>query len=834
MSDDQDAASGLPDELSEYLQTFLDETEEQLDDLIDTMLVLERDAADRESLNEAFRLIHTIKGSAGMMGLDNIATLTHQLENRFERFRAGVEQLDEMTTSLVLRCIDFLRDCTGRLRSGQALGSAAELLEELQRLEETGASNSSSRPKLGSDDPPSAAAVSAEPVAALEQQDPGSQDELTVIVVRFREGLQLTDLKAQLIVTRLSHLGDVRGTRPTLEQLSESVSLQQFTIYLDTAHDGQRLRAAADVDGVVAVELSGHRADTRDDAEAVAWQSATNVDDGPSETDDVPVATQPEVAGQPLAKQPLPAAGDAPLPQPSLAVEREPSADESISMPARVSAPSAAAVPDAELMKELPAAERAAAKVAETMRVDIDRLDELMNLAGELVVNRARFVQITSQLSPALRKTSVHSRVRDFGDSLRRAIERMERAEADGDWSVQIQQLRAGLELVEQQAEAWDQGRRYFSQMGEAIDQLSRVSHRLQRGVLDTRMVPVGPLFNRFKRVVRDLASERDKQVNLAIRGEKTELDKRMIDELNDPLVHLVRNSIDHGLEATDVRRQRGKPEVGTIRLEASHRGNSVYVVVRDDGAGIDVARIKSKLVENGLLSESAAAGLTDEQAIDYIWHPGFSTARAVTDVSGRGVGMDVVRTRIEKLNGSIDVRSEPQRGTTFTIRLPLTLAIIKCLLVRIRGVVFSMPIDDVREIVSLDLDDVITVHGRRTFEVRGQFMPLVSVDDVFHWHRVNYGHRGPGSISAAEAGAKAQAVVVLQAGGKVMGLSVDELLGSQDTVIKSLSENFVAIPGLSGASILGDGSVCLMLDVSAVIELGSRPPTRLLTKDAM
>ncbi|GAG18653.1 unnamed protein product, partial [marine sediment metagenome] len=253
---------------------------------------------------------------------------------------------------------------------------------------------------------------------------------------------------------------------------------------------------------------------------------------------------------------------------------------------------------------ETPAAEKATTKVAETMRVDIDRLDNLMNLAGELVVNRARFVQISGQISPALRKASMLNRIRDFSDGLRRTIESLENVgDAGGDWSGQIQQLRVGLELMDEQSEIWDNGRRSFSQIGEAIDQLSGVSHSLQRGVLDTRMVPVSPLFNRFKRVVRDLSKERGKKVNLLIRGEKTQLDKRMIDELGDPLVHLVRNSIDHGLEPPDVRGSRGKPEVGAILLEASHSGNNVYVHVRDDGGGIDVEKIKARLIDNRILS---------------------------------------------------------------------------------------------------------------------------------------------------------------------------------------------------------------------------------------
>jgi two-component system chemotaxis sensor kinase CheA len=414
------------------------------------------------------------------------------------------------------------------------------------------------------------------------------------------------------------------------------------------------------------------------------------------------------------------------------------------------------------------------------------------------------------------------NRIRDFSDGLRRTIASMENDNGrDDDWSAQIQQLRSGLQMMEEQSEIWDNGRQCISEMGEAIDQLSRVSHSLQRGVLDTRMVPVAPLFNRFKRVVRDLSKERGKQVKLQIRGETTELDKRMIDELGDPLVHLVRNSIDHGLEPTDVRVNRGKPEVGTIGLEASHRGNNVYIHVRDDGGGIDVDKIKAKLTKNQVLSDAAANELTDEQALEYIWHPGFSTAQVVTDVSGRGVGMDVVKTRVSQLNGTIEIESTPEVGTIFTIRLPLTLAIIHSLLARMRDVIFSMPIDDVREIVSVKPKDIVNVHGKRTFDVRGEFVPLLQSDDVFQWHGVDYGYQ---RASSAETSSTVS-VVILHVGGRTVGLAVDELLGSQDIVIKSLSDNFMNIRGLSGASILGDGTVSLMLDVGTIIDLATKSP---------
>ncbi len=373
------------------------------------------------------------------------------------------------------------------------------------------------------------------------------------------------------------------------------------------------------------------------------------------------------------------------------------------------------------------------------MRVDIDRLDELMNLAGELIVSHAQFTQVAKDLGSELRRSSAASRARELQDSLRRVITRLrgvnDPTNLGQDWSALVQELELGLDTLQQQQQVLDDSRRMFGRLDEAVDNLSRVSSALQRGVLGTRMVPIGPLFNRFKRVIRDLAMERNKEVNLVLEGDQTELDKRMIDAIGDPLVHLVRNSIDHGLESTQARIEAGKSPEGLIVLSAQHRGNHVYITVSDDGGGINDNKIRRKVIERGLLGTDAANAMTRQEAIDFIWHPGFSTADTLTSVSGRGVGMDIVRSRISQLGGSVEVVSEVGVGTTFTLKLPLTLAIISSLLVKIRGIVFTIPKDDVREIVEIPITSIATVHGKQTFAVRGHYIPLLTVDELFRWN---------------------------------------------------------------------------------------------------
>jgi len=791
VTDEFDFSTGTPSaEMQQYLQLYLDETAEQLDALVEALLVLEESPADAEQLNEAFRLIHSIKGSSAMMGLDGIALLTHHLENHFERLRSGLVELDQASMGLILRCIDFLRECNGRLRAGSALASAPELLGELGALPK-GETPARSPVDRAGEVPPAQSDGDAEgePDVPVEAHPaPASGDGAAavplrdyLVTIRFEAELALVDLKAELVLSRLSEIGTVRDTQPARGEIAALGELRRLDVLLATTRLPAELRRAADVDGVEWVEVE-------EGFLAFAGTTAETAPGSALRASDLPLSREAAAAA------PEGHAGNEP-PGP---VDVEPS-------------------------------ERKA-RIAETVRVDIERLDHLMNLTGELVVNKARFVQIARQMSPAFRKSSISGRARAFSDSMRRAIQMMKTQTSDGNrgtavnWSEHFHDLESEIDALEEQSRLWEESRRCFGQITEAIDQMTRVSDSLQRGVLDTRMVPVAPLFSRFKRSVRDIALELGRKVNLEICGEKTELDKRMIDELGDPLMHLVRNAIDHGIEPADVRIRRGKPEVGTIRLEAAHSGNNVFISVRDDGGGLNVEKIRQRIVERDLVPAAQVEGLSEQDVIDYIWHPGFSTADIVSDISGRGVGMDIVKTRIAELNGTIDVEYAAGRGTTFTIKLPLTLAIIRSLLFRLRHGVFAVPLDNVREIVSVPVDQIVTIHGRRTFDVRGEFIPLVDIDDVFEWHSVHYRYPLDREFSREDLDVRRVSVVILHAAGKTMGLKVDELHGGQDIVIKSLAENFAPIRGLSGASILGDGSVCLLLDVGSAISMAAAP----------
>ena len=795
MSDDFNFSTGMPsDEMAQYVQMFVDETTEQLDELVEVLLVLEKNPDSPSHLNESFRLIHSIKGAAAMMGLDSITLLTHHLENHFERFRSGLEVLDTSLMNLILKCVDFLRNAVETLREGRPLVSAPELIEQLSksaaeiRMSVEHSPEQKAHLKQANVSKPVLSTPGNEEKAPPAEISKPTTSTTKRIIVYFDRSIELPELKAELIITRLTDLAIIHRTSPDIDELASLAELGTLQIWLDSPCDDTDLRSTADIVGVDLVEID-------------LVEDSTEHNALPEET------TIPNAESKPSVPESVVMAAST-LPE-HLVVSPEFAPTEVISAEANLKQ---AASPDAV---------ESQTKVVETLRVDIQRLDRLMNLAGELVVNRARFVQLASQMTDTFKKSGLISHLRDLCDLLRESFanEGDTQSISQRTQSERYGQVRETVTAIEEQLRTLEQGRKSFLQLKETIDQFSRVSDGLQRGVLDTRMVPVGPLFNRFKRTVRDISTELKKKVHFVIRGENTELDKRMIDELGDPLVHLVRNAIDHGLESESVRASRGKPETGSLTLEASHSGNNVLITISDDGGGINIEKVRRRAIERGLITTVEAEMLSDHEIAQFIWAPGFSTAETVSDISGRGVGMDIVKTRISELNGTIEVDSSLGKGTRFIIRLPLTLAIIRSLLFQLPQGTFAAPIENVREIVSIRSKDVISVHGRDSIEVRGEFIPLVRIEDVFDWHQP-LGATSCDRTTDYEAPINTMSVLILNSGTKSMGMVVGELKGCQDIVVKSLDENFTHIRGLAGASILGDGSVCLLLDIVSCLEL--------------
>ncbi len=423
-------------------------------------------------------------------------------------------------------------------------------------------------------------------------------------------------------------------------------------------------------------------------------------------------------------------------------------------------APAPAPAPAAKPAAAAPAGDQKAVAVEQTIRVDVERLDSLMNLAGELVLCRNRLVNITRDL------------------------------ESEGRDSEPILDL------------------------SNVVQALSLVAGNLQIAVMKTRMLPIGKVFNKFPRMVRDLARDKKKQVELVINGAETEVDKSVVEAIGDPLVHLIRNSVDHGIEMPEVREQRGKEPMGTVELTARHQGNHVVIIIRDDGNGMDPERIKSVAIKKGVIDETQASRLSDKEARLLIFRAGFSTAEQVTSTSGRGVGMDVVKTNVEQLGGMIDIDSEVGHGTTMTIKLPLTLAIIQALMVRAATETYAISLGNVMETVRVPKSKIQSVEGHEVVHLRDRVIPVVRLAEILDCPPP------PALEEDTGAGALSLYIVVLGLGEQRIGLVVDRLLGQEEVVIKSLGDYLQSVPGIAGSTILGDGQVALIVDVAGLMEM--------------
>ncbi len=411
-------------------------------------------------------------------------------------------------------------------------------------------------------------------------------------------------------------------------------------------------------------------------------------------------------------------------------------------------------------------AKRAPAAVEQTIRVDVKRLDHLMNLIGELVLAKNRLIKINDD--------------------------------------------------VEERYE----GEEFLEELNQVVSIVSLVTTDLQIAVMKTRMLPIGKVFNKFPRMIRDLSRELDKKIELVISGEETELDKSIVEEIGDPLVHIIRNSCDHGIEMPDERLAKGKPETGTISLKAYNEGNAIVIQIDDDGKGLDVEMLKNKSLEKGIITEKEADTMSDKEAFGLIFKPGFSTAAAVTNVSGRGVGMDVVKTNIEKLNGIIDIESELGVGTSLKLKIPLTLAIIQALLVGVQEEHYAIPLASVLETVRISRDEIYTVENRSVMRLRDEVLSLVHIGDIFEVERI---------LDSSEHAY----VVVLGLGASKLGLIVDSLVGQEEIVIKSLGDYLKGIEGVAGATIRGDGGVTLIVDVVALMQMAKGVKSTAMTDNS-
>lgn len=702
---------------SEYLGLFLDESRENLQTLNDSLLALERDAEDREALNTIFRVAHSLKGMSATMGFDRMAKLTHRMEEVLTILRDEGGAVTQETMDTLFACLDMLEGMVNDINEGVTEGGrdTSELISRLDRVAHAASGAPAAAEAPAEPDPAPAAEPAAAP-AASGAGELSSYETLVMAEARARgmevyrlevvltEDCMLKAARAYMVLQQLEGHGEVVKTDPPTERIEQEEFERGFALYVVSDEPGDELAALA---GKVS------------EVESVTAAALPPFDDA----DEAPAAEVAETPDAPAEEAPV--AEDHP----------EEHAEDHAPEPARA-APAAPAARGADHAKKQ--------KQPTTVRVGTDRLDSLMNLMGEMVIQRTRLTQLAQ----------------------------------DHD----LPELRSSAE------------------------EITRVTNDLQLLVMQVRMMPVEAVFMRFPRMVRDLANSLGKKLELIISGEDTELDRTVIDELGDPLVHMLRNAVDHGLETPEERIAAGKPETGRVWLSARHEGNSVVIVVEEDGRGINPDKLREAVVGKGLLTQDEVRMLSDQEAVDLIFMPGFSTAKETTDVSGRGVGMDAVRAKINGLNGSVEITSEVGSGSRFTIRLPLTLAIIQALLVRAAGQTYALPLEATEETVVIKRDETRPVGGRECMVLRDRVVPLVNLRE----HLGLYGEDEDIDLDELQ-------VVVVRVAGTRVGVVVDRLLGQQDIVIKHLPDFLGEVAGVAGATILGDGQVALIVDISAL-----------------
>ncbi|HEY9899719.1 MAG TPA: chemotaxis protein CheA [Pantanalinema sp.] len=686
----------------EDFKLFLEEGRAHLQTLEQSLLVLEDtlgEPLDLALINEMFRAAHSVKGAAGMLGLKTIQALTHQLENLLGRMREGKIGTDPELLEGLFEAVDVLGTLMVEM-GGQDRTTRTDTAPTTQRLKDL--------------------------LSARENAGPTTEDAKTLLPFHLEHGLEASlDAKAMETAKRAirekRYLYEVKLDLEGCRWVEESIDHDVF----------QKLAAISEVIALHSDPAPPEQGST----EAFALKGHALVQ---SSADPMILSIL-----VPMGPDELRLVYD-----PSSAPEDAPAAPQEAAAVVKASeAPKPAA-------KQAARAGGAAAAHSQSIRVDVERLDDLMNVVGEIVIGNTRLSQLGGVL------------------------------EGRYDRDVTVQQLT------------------------ESLGQLGRLVGDLQMTVIRTRMVPVERVFSRFPRLIRDLARNLGKEAKLEMSGQETEIDKTVSEELEDPLVHLLRNAIDHGVETPDRREASGKPRTGTIKLSAHHEGNHIVILLEDDGGGIDPAKILKKARDLGLASPDAV--YSDHDAVQFIFAPGFSTAEKVTDVSGRGVGMDVVNQNIRKLKGSVHVESTKGEGSKFIIKLPLTLAITKALLVRAGGETFAIPLESVRESIRLAPSAIKTINGRPVTQVRDEVLPLFKLQEAF----------GFGSDGQE---ARHLPVVVVGSGKEQLGLIVDRLEGEQDIVVKSMGNYLGEIQGVAGATILGDGRVALILDVATLIDEGAR-----------
>lgn len=688
--------------IDELVQVFLEESEDEIRELETGLIKLEEEQDDENIINRVFRAAHTIKGSAGLVGFDDVSNFTHNIENILDRIRNKELKITKKLISNLLSATDLLK----RLIAASAEG------EEIDKVEIENMSSTLKR-FIGVENRSESKSQS------KATKNASGDEKIIFITMKFRSDILSTGQDPVMLIRELADNGEILETHAYTESVPDFYSINPASCYTWWEIVLKTSRPLSDIQNVFLFVI--------DENEIVI----EDISDHYKEGVDLSLAEKP--IGEILVEKGIVKPGDV----------EDVLRDHKTTGEVLVEKGKA----QKEVVEKMVLAQSQSRKIAKssTIRVDTDKLDKLVNLVGEMVISVARMSQLAGEIE-------------DAGES---------------------------------------------RSMQGATASLERISRDIQEQIMRVRMVPVESTFNRFRRVVRDMSFELGKKIEIKMSGTETELDKNVIEQIGDPLKHMIRNSIDHGIEMPQERKRLGKPEEGTIWLKAFQREGNIFIEITDDGKGIDKQKVLEKAFDKGLAEQGKS--YSDKEIFDMLFAPGLSTTEKVSEISGRGVGMDVVRKNIEDLHGSVEIISEEGKGSTFRIKLPLTLAIIDGMMVRVGSEVLTIPLSVIDKSVRPSEAEVKTVEGKgELVDIRGDYIPLVRAYDLFN-------------IPSEKTDPTTALVVVLQGAGSRFGVLVDDVLGQTQAVIKSIDKNFRKIDGTSGATILGNGRVSLILDVHGI-----------------
>ena len=701
-------------DVGQYLEIFIDESSEHIQTLSDCIMTLEQEPDNKDTINEVFRAAHSLKGMAGTMGFKRMQHLTHDMENVFQEVRSDKIKVDSSMIDLLFKCLDAIDKYVENIKESSDEGTEDNelIIKELNDFiakangEVVESTSAPAEEKIGESQESSSSDDEKYSSIELTDSEKKSIDaaisdgkKIYGFTVYIQKECLLKAARAFLVFRAVEDFSEILVYRPSSQDIEDEKFELNFSFLVAATEDMAKIKAAAEnvseVEKVVCGEVTTFRIEGEEPAEAVAE---------PAKVENAPTEIKNEQA--------------APAPK---AVENKTAA---------------------------PAKKTGAGKPAtsRTVRVDIEKLDLLMNQVSELIIAKNSLVSISS---------------------------------SDGQDNSQ--------------------------NLHDQIEYLERITTNLHESVMKVRMVPIESVTQKYPRMIRDLARSLNKKMDLVITGEDTELDRTVVDQIGDPLQHLLRNSADHGLESAELRAERGKPETGTIFLNAYQEGNNVVIKVGDDGNGIDTEAVKRKAIERGIVTAEQADSMSQKEIVNFLFMPSFSMAKQITDISGRGVGLDVVKSGIEQLGGDVEVATELGKGTIFTVRLPLTLAIIQALMVEIRDEKYAIALGSISNIEDISVNDIKYVQAKEVIHLRGSVIPIIRLDKML-------------DIEPKEEEPDHLTVVIVQKGDAQAGLVVDNLIGQQEIVIKSLGKYINGNKLISGATILGDGEVALILDVNTLM----------------